>query len=275
MENNKRFYNWLFTINNPTGADWSTIRNPDWCKYTMYQLELGENCTSHIQGYVELKTAKSLKGVKKILPTAHWEERRGTQEQAIKYCSKKETRVDGPFEQGEKKEQGRRTDLEQIATDIIVEGKTISEIAKEYPVPYIRYCKGLIALKQEFMMERSTTPDVWWVWGATGAGKSKWASEQKGTLYWKPLPGKWWDGYTQQDVIILDDLRKDCFKFHELLRLLDKYPLRAETKGGWVNINSPKIVITSCFKPTDFYEGREDINQLIRRIKVTLFLERI
>jgi len=65
----------------------------------------------HLQGYVELQSQYSMAKVKEILgcPKAHVEIRGGSQEQAIKYCTKIETRenVDAqPFEIGKKKSIG-------------------------------------------------------------------------------------------------------------------------------------------------------------------------
>ena len=66
--------NWLFTINNPTSPDipksWSNV------KYCIWQLEEGENGTSHLQGYVILKKKGTLAAVKRLDRHAHCEIRR-------------------------------------------------------------------------------------------------------------------------------------------------------------------------------------------------------
>lgn len=270
--------NLIITINNPALSDWVTLQvnlENGTIAYAMYQLESGLSGTNHIQGYLEFSSPKTLKQLKNMFPTGHIECRKGTQQQAIAYCSKVETRIDGPFEHGLKKEQGHRTDLANVAFGIQESKNTIAEIAMEFPTQFLKYHGGIAKLITLTMKPRSEPPKVWWIHGDTGTGKSKFVSLQEGSKYWKPLPSRWWDGYAQEEIIILDDLRKDCMKYHELLRLLDRYPLKGETKGGWIEINSGKIMITSCFSPQDFYNGREDIAQLLRRISYTIALEKL
>lgn len=91
---NSKSKSWCYTINNP---DWKTIEEltklePE-LVYNIYQLEVGENGTRHIQGYMYFQIRKEFKWLKKALPTAHLELRKGTHEEAKKYCSKKDTRV--------------------------------------------------------------------------------------------------------------------------------------------------------------------------------------
>lgn len=85
----------------------------------------------HWQCYVEFTEPKTLKQVKHILhdPSVHAEPRRGTQQQAIDYCTKEETRLpDEPrLEFGTPKRQGKRSDLDEIYTDV-KEGQTLREI---------------------------------------------------------------------------------------------------------------------------------------------------
>ena len=262
----------MFTHNNPDEKMFAILQDySSWCTFIAYQLEKGKEGTPHIQGYVELEQQKSLRSMRLQLPGTHLEPRMGSQKQAIDYCSKKDTRIDGPFQHGTPKHQGQRSDLNSIAERLRTE--EIGDLLEEFPSQCIRYYNGLRSFKEMTRSPRSSQPDVWWVSGPTGSGKSRFASEQKGSQYWKPLPSKWWCGYTQQDIIILDDMRKDCFKFHELLRLFDRYPLKCEIKGGMVDINSPTIIVTSCHKPEDFYETREDIGQLLRRINRQVILE--
>jgi len=91
-------FNWMFTINNPLPAD-SPLSWPG-VKYLVYQKEKGENGTPHLQGYVQFELQKQLVGVKKLNARAHWEKRMGTHEDAVKYCTKKETRIGSPVRKG-------------------------------------------------------------------------------------------------------------------------------------------------------------------------------
>lgn len=73
--------------------------------YLVYQEEVGDSGTHHLQGYVEFPNKKSLQQVRGILEGAHWEPRAGTAEQAAAYC-KKDPRVGGPYEYGTISQQG-------------------------------------------------------------------------------------------------------------------------------------------------------------------------
>lgn len=82
----------------------------------------------------------------------------------------------------------------------------------------------------------------------------------------------WWDGYDQQNCVLYDDYRKDFCKFHILLRILDRYEYSAQVKGGYIQLNSPNIIITTTRSPEEMWMNRtyEDVNQLTRRItKIT------
>jgi len=50
-----------------------------------------------LQGYVHLSTQKTLSAMKKFIPRAHLEPRRGTIDEAVDYCKK-----DGDFEELER-----------------------------------------------------------------------------------------------------------------------------------------------------------------------------
>jgi Putative viral replication protein len=90
---------WLFTLNNHSSVD--VPRSLERVKYVIWQEEKGhETATKHLQGYVIFDCSKTLGGLKRIWPTAHWEIRRGTHEQARDYCSKSDTRVSGPWTLG-------------------------------------------------------------------------------------------------------------------------------------------------------------------------------
>ena len=247
---NMQSTNWLFTINNPTSNDiprtWSDVR------YCVWQLEAGENGTPHLQGYVVLEKKKRLGGMKRLDGQAHWETRKGTHVQAKDYCRKELSRVEGPWEIGRDLEPGRRLDLESVA-QAVSEGAPVTKFAKESPVVYARYYKGLTALSLAVSRPRKHKTKVTVIWGETGVGKSRWASETYPDAYWKPPNSKWWDNYAQEEVIVIDEFY-GWLHYCEMLRLLDRYPCQVETKGGSINFRPMEIIILSNKAPEDWYD---------------------
>lgn len=103
-----RSRNWLFTLNNPKDLK-PEVKLGTGYNFLIYQLEKGENGTLHHQGYVNFKQPIALTGLKKLLKEAHWEARKGSHDQAKAYCSKDDTRIDGPWKFGIEPEQGKRS----------------------------------------------------------------------------------------------------------------------------------------------------------------------
>ena len=91
------------------------------------------------------------------------------------------------------------------------------------------------------------------IYGETGVGKSRWASETYPDAYWKPPNSKWWDNYENEETIIIDEFY-GWLPYCEMLRLLDRYPCQVETKGGSVNFAPKTIIILSNKAPEDWYD---------------------
>lgn len=116
-------------------------------------------------------------------------------------------------------------------------------------------------------------PYVIWVVGPPGAGKSRWVYDTFGSsnVYNAPATLNWFDGYQQQRVLLLDDFRDDWpgSSWSYFLRLLDRYPMKIPRKGGFRELNSPYIVITSVLHPNQFFTKiQENRFQLYRRITI-------
>jgi len=148
--------NWLFTLNHPDAQ-----LELDGVQYAVWQKEIGENGTPHYQGYIEMDRVCRLSAMKKLIPRAHFEPRRGTQQQAIDYCTKQETRVEGPFSIGEPKKQGERTDL-KAAAELVLNG-CAADVAREMPSVYVKYHQGLKALERalDVLKPIEWTPRPW------------------------------------------------------------------------------------------------------------------
>lgn len=71
--------------------------------YTTGQLERGEDGTLHLQYFVMLPKdkAKRITAMKKMCKHTHWTPV-NTKDSAWQYCHKEETRVEGPWEFGER-----------------------------------------------------------------------------------------------------------------------------------------------------------------------------
>lgn len=163
--------------------------------------------------------------------------------------------------------QGNRSDLAAVAI-AVKEGKSDQEIAEDFAGDFIRYHKGITNLRGLYAKPRRWKTRVFWWYGPTGTGKSLEADQRFPEAYWKMGCNKWWDGYTGQSAVIIDDFRRDLCTFAELLRLLDRYPMRVEYKGGSCQFAAEDIIITTPYHPRKTWAGRtaEDIMQLLRRI---------
>jgi len=250
-----------FTYNNYTDEILISIK--EWkCRYCIIGFEKAPTTgTPHIQGYVEWLSSKRFNTAHKLLPGGHWEAAKGTAEQNYIYCSKS-----GNFwEQGERKEQGKRNDLEAMANSIIENKKIELSLIEEYPTQFIRYHRGLEKLAGLYLTPRTEKPTILWRWGLTGVGKTRFVYDKHGiaNVYVKDST-KWWDGYTQQKVILIDDF-DGSWPYRDLLRLLDRYPYQGQIKGGYVHINSPHIYFTCEFPPDEFWKNTE-LAQILRRV---------
>ena len=107
---------------------------------------------------------------------------------------------------------GGRTDLAQAA-EAIRSGMDIREVALEFPEPFIKYHKGMMAYKSLITSRGPRKcpppdgPEVWVFWGATGTGKSRRAFETWPDAYRKMTNDKWWDGYHGEETVIFDDFK--------------------------------------------------------------------
>lgn len=215
----------------------------------------------HLQGYTEFKNAIRITGAKKWLgdQSAHFETRKGTREQAQEYCKKTESRVEGPWELGEWiKGQGARSDLAEIK-EMVKAGATDRDIAEEHPSSFIRYTRGIKALREAYLEEwsqqyRDIKVEI--LWGPAGSGKTRYAYDTYGiaNVYKKTQPAKelWWDGYSGQDVLLIDDFYGWISK-NEMLAVMDIYPLQLPVKGSFTWAAWHTIIITSNSEPKTWY----------------------
>jgi len=261
---------WCFTINNWTPLQEESLKSLQ-SKYLVFGHETCPTTgTPHIQGYIEFVNRKSLAAVRLLIPGAHLSTAKGTAQENRAYCTKEDT--DSFFESGQCEGQGSRTDLNALMQDIKA-GNTHLQLIETHPEAYFKYHVGIDKAMQIFAPKRNWLMHVEWIYGPTGTGKSHYANEAAGEDVYRKPPGKWWDGYTGQNTVILDEYRPDWWTFYYLLLLLDRYPLTVEIKGGTRSFSSRVILITAPCRWDEMYRAQtnEKLNQLGRRITESKF----
>lgn len=289
MSNAKASRSYVFTLNNPKqelqDAPEKLMEGTPHVRYAIWQLETGEQGTLHFQGYLELDAPQRITGLTKHhLSGAHLEARRGSREQARDYARKESTRTSGPWEFGNWSAggAGSRNDLKSCC-EAIKRGASIAEIAEDYPTQLVKYHRGLQVFTDIVNPQQPRTPDtrtyVTLYLGPPGCGKTVAATRDSADplgntgVYWKPN-GKWWDGYTTESHVVMDDFSGASLPYSDFKRVVDRYPFRVEYKGGSRQLIATHFFLTSCSMPDKWWNSETvkdfKFNEISRRIHTLL-----
>jgi len=179
-------------------------------KYLVAGKEVGEKGTPHLQGFIYFKAAKSFSAVRKFFDNNHVEPAVDVTA-AIKYCMK-----DGDyFEVGDKplsaedrckraREVVAARNKELLSCNLTV--AVSSGLLSLNQVPVIKKAKSILALEQ-LPYEHDSVRGIWF-WGPPGTGKSYTARSTYPGAFLK-AQNKWFDGYQNEEAIILDYLDTD------------------------------------------------------------------
>lgn len=240
----------------------------------------------HHQGWIVFKnqiatSTKSLGNIGKILGNAHVEPMWGTLKQNAVYCSKESDLC----KFGDEPKQGDRNDLKEVMRRIRDRETTADEILIDDPGYYHMYGRTLERAEDVVMRKRFRTEMTKgiWLYGNTGAGKSHVAFDgfDPENGYVKALTGneaKWWDGYTGQETVILNEFRGEI-GYGELLSLVDKWPVSVPRRNREpAPFLAKRVIITSALHPQEVWKKRgmsDSMDQLYRRFDVGLVADRV
>jgi len=250
------------------------VPTPDkeFIQYMIYQMEKCPTTQKeHYQGYVEFTKPFKMAGVKKLFKdnTIHLEKRRGTQQQAIDYCRKLQSRMGEPVQFGDPAKQGKRNDLQEVV-DRIQKKRPLREIVEECTSQYIKYSRGIekaMAILSDVPVFQKIT--VYYIWGFPGTGKTRACYEYDSDLYralkMEAHTTPWFDNYTGQKTILFDDYRGG-YRYDLFLELLDGYKMQLQVKGGTTIKNWNTVLITSNLSIDQLYPKRGLSPELKRRI---------
>lgn len=230
---------WVWTLfdTKETGEIKELIFDEDNIRYICYGYELTKTGRKHLQGFAIFNRTCRKPKCKQWLGNdrCHVEPRRGTRSQARDYCRK---------ERGEFFEWGRFDAM----TNTELFKQPISFLKDTYPEFYCRYSRGLEKLQPKGPKWRDVT--VVWLHGEPGTGKTRYAMDNE-SVFKLDRPYKWWDGYENEEIIVLDDVDEQDFIDNRgmFLNILDGYRLRLETKGSHSWANWTKVYVTSNWNP--------------------------
>lgn len=174
-------------------------------------------------------------------------------------------------------EQGKRNDLRAFDRDIKAgkRGRDLSVDHLEVRAKFPRLEQVLVNEDDEQraiqMYKDGIVPEVHVRWGEPGTGKSRYVYDKHTpeSIYELNLgdgsnKSVWWDTYRGQEVILINDFDGELgWKY--LLRLLDRYPFRMQTKGGHCWRLCKYIYITANDPPERWYAQHRS-GPLMRRL---------
>lgn len=232
-------------------------------EYGVYQRErCPESGREHVQFHFEWSERKRFSQVQKLLPKAHIERVRDV-DKSRSYAQKEESRVDGPFFIGEI---GKRKQVVDVVSEL-KKRRAIDVVCEHTSLWWRLHSMQRLECALQARNVRTTRTELFYVYGKTGCGKTMMASRFGKLLstYWHQ-GDKWWDGYMQQDLVIVDEFHGQCFDNRLLLKLGDYTPLQLQTKGGQVQFNSVAVIFLSNLPPEDtIFLGKDEVVDALKR----------
>ena len=238
---------YLLTINNPIDHgythdrikailnEFSSLRY--WCMCD----EVGEQGTPHTHVYVVFSNSVMFDTMHKKFYGVHIDKAKGSNQENRDYVRKEgkwqddakhETNKPETFEEFGELPPDRtksETQAERIV-QLIRDGKTNAEILEECPTAYSKMAY-IEQTRQTFLEEQYKNAwrnlEVTYIWGESGAGKTRSVMEQYGysnVFRVTNYDNHPFDGYKGQDVVVFEEFRGGI-KIQDMLNYLDGYPV--------------------------------------------------
>lgn len=281
---------WCFTVH-----DYTTLVGdlPPECGYIVYQEEAAPATgRAHVQGYIQFPEKRRGTTVSNLLRewfspqngenlgSVHSEPARGSDEDNERYCTKDETRLDGPYRHGIRVPRaggrGGRSDLIGIKRKLD-DGRSMAEIREDHFGDWIRYGKRLAEYRRISTAPRERKTKCFLFVGPAGTGKStlmKLIAKGVGSVYKVPAKkgsGLYFDDYDGQDVMIVDEFDGNLMPPTFFNLLVDEHECVLPVHGGAGHqMVSGYIFIGSNYAPKYWWRRRTSaqLRQTTRRIDV-------
>jgi hypothetical protein len=279
---------WVFTHNNYCNEAimaWDDFGCMENIRYLIFEPEIGEKGTNHLQGFFQLFKAvdkrELLKQFQILFVNCKQKEiyldQAGNDDLSRDYCKKEGTWV----------EWGVYLEPQDCLLKKIEHERTINGFFGLSPKE-LRRCGGInqaIRLQGQiwsFDPSHFEIKNIQWYWGTSGLGKTKSATSEMqryceengitGGCWRMPIQQKdstWFDGYFGHPLVLIEEMRPGMIPYATLLQLFDGYDVMVPKKGGFTRWCPKRIWVTSCYSPDQCYPiltQLDSLSQLKRRI---------
>lgn len=245
------------------------------CTYLAYSVE---TCPTtgrlHMQGFAYNAQAQRTSWWNKKFNPKIWKEFKerfvkwgkcvGNLHQNEVYCSKQGKLIEfGTKPMGD----GKKRSLESLAEAVVEAGRQGTPLDEVVLQPsaqatFCQYNNGLsklynMAVTQKLRkVDKDFAPEVIYIWGPPGSGKTRKVRELDPEVYMIPLADKykWKDGYCGQDAVVYENVSPENIVPDHFLVEIDRYYSQVPVKGGYIGWRPRRIYITSVYSPEAFAE---------------------
>lgn len=270
-----------WTLHNWTEAERDLLLGQP-CRYVC----CGEECCPntgrpHLQGYIYFATTKTPSAAVKVFTAllghgrTHLEPAGGDITQNREYCSKDakfHERGTPPMtdaQKGENEKQRAKRNLEAVM-DGRLEDVDIDILTTQLQKYEYGAAKLAAARRGRLPPLDGVLPHLW-IYGAAGVGKDQYALSLSVAPYLKDPSTKWWCGYNYENDVICRDVGKSVWNVFDAFKLwTDRYPFRAEIKGGSLGeIRPRRLIATSNYSLEELF-GKDPqlLEPFMRRFQV-------
>jgi len=201
---------------------------------------------------------------KRAIKAARSQPANGNCKQNLAYCTKDESAVTGQdavrivygnfaYNNGEGRDRKLGDAVESISRNADDYASDPSLLIRQFPQEYIRYGPRLHDVAKAFSpnhKHRKKKHAVTCITGSTGTGKTffaNWITHTCDMTMWRNFDKTfaWFNGYENQQVILVDDFDYNFASMKEMLRLLDACEQQVQIKHGSIWLQNVAWIFTS------------------------------